>query len=117
MIRKSNTANIRNLLTPMLTISDIIDCGESIDSEVINMLSKQINTNVYRILDELKEIDSASEILTQTESLYCTECNSLCYPYDQGTACNCDQPWLTEVIHESEFPAKWIKVTVDVRKQ
>lgn len=39
---------------------------------------------------------------------FCTLCESLCYPYEQGLCCGCDHPWITEVIHEEEYPDKWI---------
>lgn len=115
MIEKSNTANIRNLLTPMLSLPDMISYGEPLDADMIQMLAKQVHENVNRIIVELAEIDKSKKIIEVQDSYYCTECKSLCHPYEQGLACGCDQPWITEVIDESKYPSKWIRCKVEIK--
>ena len=58
-----------------------------------------------------------NNILTSYSSHFCTECKCLCSMYQQGLSCNCDNPWITEVIHESDYPTKWIKCNVSITKE
>lgn len=46
------------------------------------------------------------------KALYCTECESLCYLYEQGLCCNCGNPWETYEWDEDKYPKYWEKVTV-----
>lgn len=56
-----------------------------------------------------------TEPLYKSFGYFCVKCNSLCHPYEQGLCCDCDQPWNTERVRESEYPPEWIRREIEVR--
>ena len=51
-----------------------------------------------------------------TDGYYCKECGQLCFVYNQGLSCHCGQGgWENEKYYEEDYPAKWIKVKIEVR--
>lgn len=51
-------------------------------------------------------------ILLEFDGLFCTECKTLCYPYEEGTCCACGPAWETRVSdYDVKYPAKWIPCT------
>lgn len=54
-----------------------------------------------------------SETLETFESWWCTECKSLCHVYEQGLVCACGEPWEEKLW---EYPTKWVRCIVEVRK-
>lgn len=45
------------------------------------------------------------------EIYFCTKCDSPCTFYEQGLACVCDQPWITEIVEPLNYPPHWVKRT------
>ena len=56
-------------------------------------------------------------VIEKTTGHYCTECEALCYGYNMGMACHCENPWECEVEFEADYPEKWIKVDIEISKQ
>lgn len=46
---------------------------------------------------------------------FCTKCDTLCYTYEQGLACDCDKPWITEVIYDEDYPDHWEDCQIAVK--
>ena len=56
------------------------------------------------------------ETIKVLKGWYCEDCETLCFFYEQGLACDCGQPWETQVVEESEYPSNWIKVNIVVKE-
>lgn len=56
-------------------------------------------------------------ILQHYTAKFCEECESLCSQYDQGLACECARPGLTEVVDPQDYPKKWIDVLITIEKE
>ena len=50
----------------------------------------------------------------ESDGWFCTKCNSQCHVYEQGLSCDCDNPWLTEVYEEKDYPSKWVKCKINI---
>ena len=79
------------------------------------------NDQYYRIhADELEEVMKRDLALKQMDiynGKYCLKCKSLCGMYDQGLSCDCEdgRKWLTERVHEEDYPDYWIDVSVEIK--
>jgi len=58
-------------------------------------------------------MDTTNQLAEYT-SYYCIKCEELCHLYEQGLCCNCDQPWITEVIYVEDYPEEWVEALVVV---
>lgn len=54
------------------------------------------------------------ETILETTGKFCIKCEYICYPYEQGLCCNCDNPWITEKIYEIDYPESWIDCNIKI---
>jgi len=58
----------------------------------------------------------SNDLLYSDDGYYCIECKCLCETYEQGLSCHCDNPWVTEVLDEEDYPDKWVLVKIEARR-
>lgn len=56
------------------------------------------------------------EVLLKEKGFFCIKCKSICFTYEQGLSCNCDNRWETERYCEEDYPESWIECEILVTK-
>ena len=92
----------------------ITEVDDNVDLRTIPKAKSQIDLRATSKATSNKEWGKIGSLIKIDGDLFCTKCNQLCFLYEQGVACYCDNPWITEVIHEKDYPTYWIPVFVKI---
>ena len=52
------------------------------------------------------------KIVYKWDGYICTKCQNICRLYEQGLACSCTDPWISEILDEKDYPDYWVSVEI-----
>ena len=87
---------------------DLEDCLDFITAQDKALMLQ--DKEIAKLRAKIGKID----IIRICSEYYCVSCKILCHMYEQGLCCDCDKSWITEVYDETDYPSKWIRITVTI---